>query len=523
MSVEVTELTTVEKHRRRLEALNGVAMILSRRAGQRETLTDVLDLLEARLDMSRGTVMLLSADGTELSVGATRGPTDNVQSDVRYQRGEGITGRVLQTGESAIVPRIADEPRFQDRLHGRGREAQHEELGFICVPILLERDVVGTLSVDVAGEDESGLAACERVLRIVASMIASDVGARRVALMERRRLESENRRLRNALGESFRPESIIGNSRVMHEVYERIEQVAASDTTVLVRGESGTGKELVASAVHYGSARARGPFVKVNCAQLSENLLESELFGHEKGSFTGAMARRIGRIEEARGGTIFFDEIGDFSPAVQIKLLRILQEREFQRVGSNETIRADVRVIAATNVDLERAVAEGRFRQDLFYRIHVFPVYLPPLRERKDDIPHLTDHFIEKYAKHMGKDAHRISTNAINMMLAYHWPGNVRELENAIEYAVLTCREGVIHGHNLPPTLQMPGPTDMAAPGSLKARVQILEKDVITDALKHTGGNVAAASRELGITARMVRYKMKNLGIEPMRRRRGDS
>ena len=221
----------------------------------------------------------------------------------------------------------------------------------------------------------------------------------------------------------------------------KIHQVAASDTTVLIRGESGTGKELVASAIHYTSPRAKKPFVKVNCAALNENLLESELFGHEKGAFTGASVRRAGRLEEAEGGTLFLDEIGDFSPAIQVKLLRVLQEREFERVGSNQTLKANVRIIAATNQDLEARSSEGQFRQDLYYRINVFPIMLPPLRERKDDILLLADHFVAKYAKKMGKDVRRISTPAINMMLAYHWPGNVRELENCIEYAVLLSND----------------------------------------------------------------------------------
>jgi Nif-specific regulatory protein len=257
--------------------------------------------------------------------------------------------------------------------------------------------------------------------------------------------------------------------------------------------------------------------VKVNCAALSEGLLESELFGHEKGAFTGALFAREGRIEEAQGGTLFLDEIGDFSTATQVKLLRVLQEREFERVGSNKTVKADVRIIAATNQDLEARVATGQFRQDLYYRINVFPIFLPPLRERKDDILLLADHFVARYAKKMGKDVRRISTPAINMMFAYHWPGNVRELENCVEYAVLLSNDGVIHGHNLPPTLQLPEPSEASDAGLLRTRVRILERDMLTDALKSSAGSVAGAARQLGITPRMVRYKLKNLGIEDPR------
>ena len=330
----------------------------------------------------------------------------------------------------------------------------------------------------------------------------------------RQMAESENLRLRDALKERFRPENIIGNSHCMREVYLRIHQVASTSTTVLIRGESGTGKELVASAVHYNSLRAQKPFVKVNCAALSEGLLESELFGHEKGAFTGALFSRIGRIEEAEEGTLFLDEIGDFSPSTQVKLLRVLQEREYERVGSNRTVKGNVRIVAATNRDLESAVEAGLFRQDLYYRVNVFPIVLPPLRRRKDDILLLADHFVAKYAQKLGKDVRRISTQAINMMAAYHWPGNVRELENCIEYAVLLSRDHVIHGHNLPPTLQMPDIDDTAQGDSLRHRVAILEKDMIVDALKCCHGSINASARRLGITARMVRYKIKKLRID---------
>ena len=252
----------------------------------------------------------------------------------------------------------------------------------------------------------------------------------------------------------------------------------------------------------------------MNCAALNESLLESELFGHEKGAFTGALNERVGRIAEAEGGTLFLDEIGDFSPTIQVKLLRVLQEREYERVGSNRTAKADVRILAATNKDLEEAVTAGEFRQDLYYRVNVFPVILPPLRERKDDILLLADYFVDKYAKKMEKTVSRISTPAINMMFSYHWPGNVRELENCIEHAVLLSNSGVIHGHNLPPTLQMPRQQEIASTGKLLDSVALLERDMITDALKSTRGNMAAAARQLGVTARIIRYKAKNLGID---------
>ena len=494
-------------------ALYAVAQVLSNLSGQREILVQVLDVMESLLDLRRSTVMLLSLDGSELLVDAVKEAGTPPQGEVRYRRGEGVTGRVLQTGQPAIIPRIAEEPQFCDRIHRRG-SAAGEDLSFICVPVVLGSEVVGTLSADIPYAAERHLDDDQRILSIIASMIAGDVKARRMAQRQREALEAENLRLRGQLGERFRPENLVGNSRAMQAVYQRIHQVAAADTTVLIRGESGTGKELVASALHYSSPRAAKPFVKVSCAALSENLLESELFGHEKGAFTGALYARTGRLEEADGGTLFLDEIGDFSPIVQIKFLRILQEREFERVGSNRTQKVDVRILAATNRDLEAAVEAGTFRQDLYYRINVFPIHLPPLHERKDDILLLADHFVEKYARRMGKTARRISTTAINMMFAYHWPGNVRELENCIEHAVLLSRDGVIHGGDLPPTLQIPDAAEAPSPGSLKARVAVLERDLVTDALKRTGGRAAAAARELGVSSRMLRYKMKNLGID---------
>ena len=463
--------------------------------------------------MRHGTIMLLSADDTELFVEATWNTDPRDGNSPLYRKGEGITGHVVQTGEPAIVPRISEEPRFAGRVHQR-QAFWAEDAGFICVPIVLGSEVIGTLSADMPTQPNDILQEHARVLKIVASLIAFDVKSRRLAQLGRAGLEAENLRLRSELGEQFRPENIIGNSHAMRDVYQRIHQVAPTDTTVLIRGESGTGKELVASAIHYSSPRAAGPFIKVNCAALSEGLLESELFGHEKGAFTGAIGKRAGRIEEADGGTLFLDEIGDFSPAVQVKLLRVLQEREFERVGSSKTMRANVRILTATNRDLEAAIENETFRQDLYYRINVVPIFLPRLRDRKHDILLLADHFVEKYSRQMDKKVHRISTPAIDMMFAYDWPGNVRELENCIEHAVLLSHDGVIHGQNLPPTLQMPEASGKSSGGSLTARVTLLEKDMIVDALKSTKGNISAAARQLGITARMARYKIKKLGID---------
>nr|WP_320133791.1 sigma 54-interacting transcriptional regulator [uncultured Holophaga sp.] len=503
-----------EAHSRELEALYAVSQLLSATDMQREALREVLRVLEERLGLIRGTVMLLTMGDEELVVEAL-GETEvsAAQLATTYRKGEGIQGHVLATGQSEIIPIMAREPRFQDRIHRRGKGK--DELSFICVPIQLGSEVLGTLSVDVHSSPRVDLAKTEKFLSIVASMIAGDVQKRRVLRLQREALESENQRLKEALICDYHPQHIVGNSKEMRQVYRRIKQVAASETTVLIRGESGTGKELVASALHYSGSRSDGPLIKVNCAALSENLLESELFGHEKGAFTGAFQARKGRIEEAEGGTLFLDEIGEFSPILQVKLLRVLQEREYESVGSNRTRKANVRIIAATHRDLEAAVAEGSFRRDFYYRINVFPIYLPPLRTRKSDILLLANHFTRKYGEALSKPLHRISTPAINMLLAYHWPGNVRELENCMEHAALVCAGDTIQGQDLPPTLQMP--EDGIAPtakGTLKQRVNLLEREVLVESLKRTNGKLIEVAEELGITDRMVRYKIKNLGID---------
>jgi len=507
------------RHALELDALYRTSRVLVSDMSQQQMLEEVLDILDRDLNMKRGTIMLLSPDGTELVFEVAHSVSHSQGRAVRYRRGEGVNGRVLQTNEPAVVPKISEEPMFLDRLQRRKR-AGDEEMSFICVPIAISNKAVGTLSADRPYDEAMNLGEDVRVLSIIASAIAGNVKSRRDSAAARQALEDENLRLQHELEDRFRPENIIGNSGVMREVYNAIHQVSAGDTTVVIRGESGTGKELVAHAIHYSSLRAKGPFVKVNCAALSENLLESELFGHEKGAFTGAIQTRKGRIEEAEGGTLFLDEIGDFSPAVQVKLLRVLQEREFERVGSNETRKANVRIICATNRDLEKLVENDEFRQDVYYRINVFPIFLPPLRDRKDDILLLADYFVESYSKSMGKAVRRISTPAINMMVAYHWPGNVRELENCIERAVLLSQEGVIHGHHLPPTLQTADASGTGGTGSMQDRVDLFERDIIVDALKRTYGNMAASARDLAVTPRILRYKVKALAIDPRRYRR---
>jgi Nif-specific regulatory protein len=494
-----------------MDALQAVSRMLAYGAEHRELLQEILGVLEEKLDVSRGTVTVLSPDGDGFTVEAVAPGAELPRHGATFKKGEGIIGNVLASGKAEIVPLLSQDLRHKGRVHHRDGD---KDVSFICVPVRVGNDPVGSLSVDLPAQDLPQLREVARVLEIVACLIANDISNRRIARIWREHLEQENQRLRTELSHRFRPENILGDSSAMRLVFTRIHQVAGSATTALIRGESGTGKELVASAIHFNSPRAAKPFVKVNCAALSEGLLESELFGHERGAFTGALTTRIGRVEEAEGGTLFLDEIGEFSSAIQVKLLRILQEREYERVGSNKTRKANVRILVATNRDLEKAVADGLFRQDLYYRVNVFPIHLPPLRDRKSDIILLTNHFVKIHAKLAGKEVRRVSTPAINMLTAYHWPGNVRELENCIEFALLLCHDGVIHGHDLPPTLQMPEDTaSVGMSGMLHERIANLERDMISDALKRSAGNVSAAARELGTNERVLRYKIGKLGL----------
>ncbi len=496
---------------RRLQLLYDVSETLSRSMDLREVAQPVLEAIADRAGMSHGTLTLLNRQTEEILIEAAHGLSAEQLRRGRYRVGEGITGKVVQSGQPAVVRRISEEPLFLNRTGAR-KDIAKKDVSFICVPIKLGHDVFGALSADHLYSDEVNLREDVRLLGTIASMIAQAVKTRQAAAEERQRLEAENLRLRAELRQRWQPANIIGRSNAMQKIYDLIAQVAKSTATVLIRGESGTGKELVAHAIHASSSRADGPFIKVNCAALPESILESELFGHEKGAFTNAIAERRGRFELANNGTIFLDEIGDFAPASQIRLLRVLQEREFERVGGAASIKTNVRVIAATNRDLESMIREGKFREDLYYRLNVFPIFIPPLRQRKTDIPLLMDHFLEKYAAQNHKRVRRISTPAIDMLMSYHWPGNVRELENIIERAVLVADDAVIRSIHLPPTLQMAE----AKPASLALidRVDEFERELLIEALKSARGNMAKAARELQTTERILAYKVHKYAID---------
>lgn len=490
-----------------------ISKALNEHLDLKKSLYKVLDILSISMNMVRGTITILDPLSNEINIEVAHGLSRGAMEKGKYKLGEGITGRVIQTGKAVTIPKISEEPLFLNRTSSR-KARQDQELSFLCVPIKRGSQVIGALSVDKLYDESYSLKDGEKLTLVIATMLARHVINLETIRVEKDRLREENKRLRKELGNKYRITDIIGNSNKMREVFQMISQVSKSNATVLVRGESGTGKELVANSIHYNSYRAKNPVVKVNCAALPANLIESELFGHEKGSFTGAIKQKIGKFELAHKGTIFLDEIGSVSLDVQVTLLRILQEKEFERVGGHKTIKSDVRIIAATNKNLEQAVEEETFRGDLYYRLNVFPIYIPPLRERKTDILLLGDYFLEKYAKENNKEILRFSTPAIDMLMGYHWPGNVRELENCIERATLLCEERVIHSYHLPPTLQTGTESNTLPALSLEDAAANLEREMIIDALKNTRGNITNAAKILKITVRKFAYKAQRYGVD---------
>jgi Nif-specific regulatory protein len=504
-SGEIRKLTTL------LEISQSLSGTLDLKAG----LHRVLEVLEKHHGLVSSAVMLLREDSKEIFIEAAFGLTaDGLRA--RYRLGEGITGRVVESGKPVVVPQASHEPLFLGRATPT-RAINKHEITLICVPITVHRKTLGALAAVLRYKKDRDYDREVKFLRVAGSMIAQALKIHHMVEMDKQRLLDENIHLRQELKQRYDFSNLIGNSGPMRQVYEQIAQVAPTNTTVLIRGESGTGKEMIAHAIHYSSPRAKRPFIKVSCAALPESLIESELFGYEKGAFTGAAARKKGRFEMAEGGTLFLDEIGELSQATQIKLLRVLQEREYERLGGTETIKSNVRPIAATNKDLETAMREGTFREDLYYRLNVFAIYLPPLRERRPDILELAEHFVDKYSREHHKRIKRISTPAIDMLSSYHWPGNVRELENCIERTLLVCEGNVIHGHHLPPTLQTASASDTVTRLSLGAAIEAYEKDLIQDALKTARGNRARAAKLLDTTERILGYKVKKYDIDSLR------
>lgn len=500
-----------ERMAQEIAVLREIASVVARERDVRALLETALGILEKSMGMLRGTFTLLEGDELRI-VASTRQLNAEERAMGRYRIGEGITGLVAKTGKAEVVCDVRKDRRFLNRTKSR---AASEALSFICVPLMHRGQIIGTLSADRKMTGETGALVHDvELLEIIANLVAEAAYVCREEDSEKTILVNENKVLRDMAYAN--PGHLIGNCPEMRSVYEQIRQVASSGATVLVRGESGTGKELVAQAIQNLSQRKDKPFVVLNCAALPESLVESELFGHEKGAFTDARERRIGRAEAANGGTLFLDEIGDLSIPVQIKLLRFLQERTFSRVGSNETLKSDVRFIAATSRNLEELMAKKLFREDLYYRLSVFPITVPRLAERGDDVILLAQHFLTKMRVKYEKDVRQFSVPALNAMQAYDWPGNVRELENCVERAVLMTKDSIVHSYNLPKAIQRDefaeNPFDGTSSLSLDEQITAFEKRILEDSLKRHNGNHSAAARELGISPRMMCYRLSKVG-----------
>jgi len=498
-----------------LTALFEVSSVLSRSLMLSQTLTEVLEVLHEHGRLSKGMVSLVDRETGELLVSALQENGVAPFESVRYQPGEGIIGRILEGNRPWVVPRVADEPRFLDKLR-----IYDPDLPFIGVPIRIgDEGAVGVFAAQPFAS-ETQLHEQARFLEMVANLIGQAVRLARMVEDERRELREERDKLRRVVRGKHGFDSIIGRTDAMKLIFDQVRQVAKWSTTVLIRGESGTGKELVADAIHYNSPRVRNQFLKLNCAALPDNLLESELFGHEKGAFTGASSQRKGRFELADGGTLFLDEIGDISPAFQAKLLRVLQEGELERVGGSRTLKVDVRIIAATNRDLEAAVREGDFREDLYYRLNVMPIFMPSLCDRIEDVPELARFLVAKIAKIQGREL-RVTDSALRVLMRHRWPGNVRELENCLERAAVMSEQGIIDRD----VIQLAGldvgapEHDPIAPPAPVPNIDLEDPDLdererVIAALEEAGWVQAKAARLLDMTPRQIAYRIQTLNIK---------
>jgi Nif-specific regulatory protein len=497
-----------------LETIKTIIQILNDSQIPKSNFSNLLETLAAKHNVLRGYLMVYQPESDKLNPVAVNGISAADFRRLENKVEKTLFRTVFEKGKTVIVPRLSHEITL------KFLQMPDTETSLIVLPVILENQKLGVFAAEFKFREDLDLKETKLFFSVVTSLIAQAFKIENAVSEERQKLSDENSHLRQELKEKYDFSQIIGNSGPMRQVYAQVSQVARSNATVLLRGESGTGKEMIAHAIHYNSLRSKQAFIKINCAALPETLIESELFGYEKGAFTGADKRKKGRFELADGGTLFLDEIGDLPPQTQIKLLRVLQEKEFERLGGTETIKVNVRLITATNKNLEDEIAKTVFREDLFYRLNVFTIFLPPLRERKSDILFLAEHFLSKYERIHGKNVRRISTPAIDMLTAYHYPGNVRELENAIERAIIVCDENVLHGHHLPPTLQTAIVSNTVTKLTLSSAVAAFESDLIQDTLKTTNGNCAQAAILLDTTERIINYKILKYEINPKRFRR---
>ncbi|BBO99746.1 nif-specific transcriptional activator NifA [Sulfuriferula nivalis] len=534
---------TLDVNRRlELSTIYEVGKILSSSLDLSKTFREVLNLLSINLDTRRGMISLLQESGELHLIGASGLSADEFKRG-RFNSGEGVTGRILQTGMPVVVHDISKEPLFLNRTGSLDEVATHP-IAFIGVPIKAGSETIGVLSIDRLAEKQGQKFQDDvQLLTMVANLIGQVVRLNQTVTADRALLLQEQQRLKSELHGKYSLDNVVGYSKPMQEVFAQVHQAAPGNATVLLRGESGTGKEVIARGVHFLSPRKDGPFIKVNCAALTETLLESELFGHEKGAFTGAQAERKGRFEQAHGGTLFLDEIGDISPAFQAKLLRVLQEREFERVGGNRSIKVNVRLITATNRNLEQAVSKGEFRADLYYRINVVSIFLPPLRDRREDIPYLVERFLSKFNQE-NKRKLTLSPESMQVLVNCYWPGNVRELENCVERTATMARTSVVrevdfpcqhakcltqtlHGDVVPIPIviqpvhaeKKPAITDSASHEHVVSEPVAVsppstERERLIWALEQCGWVQAKAARLLNISPRQMGYALLKYNIE---------
>jgi Nif-specific regulatory protein len=501
-------------HTDNLSLLFQVSEVVAKSSDLEQAIMHVMEELAPKLGILQAFLTVLNRNSSKIIIEVAYGLTAEQKERGEYKIGEGLIGDVVKTGKPVIIPHISDEPRYLNKT--RSTSKTDDDDSFICVPIRAKNEIIGTLSVKLKYSVSSSFQSEMKLLTIMAAMFARLVRSRQDKIEELEKLHYQRLREQGLYSFNDRVTALVGDSGKMQEVYDLISKVAMTNATILIRGESGVGKELVARAIHDQSPRSKMQMISINCSAIPEMLIESELFGYEKGAFTGADKLHKGRFELAEKSTIFLDEIGDLSPNLQVKLLRVLQEKEFQRLGGTETLQADVRIITATNRDLEELMLKNEFREDLYYRLNVFPLFIPPLRERRADIPLLVNHFIEKYNKIHGLEIKRISSTAIDLLMTYHWPGNIRELENCIERAGILSTDRVIRSHNLPPTLQSAASTHSRVDGGLEAILENVEKQMLIDALNLSKGNISKAAEQLKLTERMMGLRIKKYQIDPV-------
>jgi len=522
-----------------IELLYDIAVMLTNTMDIEETIEKGMRLLKRHHYLDRCALFLLNEDKTALDLFASIDLTTQQKMMATYKLGEGATGLAAQSAEPVVIENIHNNLNYLNKLG----TINSNSVSYVAVPLMQDDGVIGVISANMSSGAPLNFDDVVRMLTIVGSLFAGTMATQQRFAKEKENLTELKTYYKEEMLSTHKFENIIGKSSKMQQIFSMLETVAPSDATILVRGETGTGKELIATAVHNLSPRKNGPYIKLNCAAISETLLESELFGHEKGAFTDAKETRKGRFELADGGTLFLDEIGDITPALQVKLLRILQEQEFERVGGNKTVKVNVRLVAATNRNLEEMVKKGEFREDLFYRLNVIPVNLPPLRERYEDVKLIIEHYMRKFMKEHRKQM-TLSKPALELLLDYPWPGNIRELQNTMERIVLICPNGEVQpemlNHVLPfnyqkmsmpaetfqippaapepavaaPAVAQPAAPEQPAPMLTKSSLKEMEKESIIQALIDSRGIQTKAAAQLGMTARQIGYKIRKYNID---------